>query len=514
MEGIPPAWRNILAKDTQEALQSALAAYDKDISENVQLTPPRSQLFRALTFCSPENIRVVVIGQDPYPEGGSGLSFDPPTVDGKPKITPSLRNIAAALRTSKLLPEGDLPDFTEWARQGALMWNVALDTVLGKSEAHMSRWRPFTRLFLRDLVKFKEGSPLVFLLWGTKAQDAVKNLPEGPHYLKWTHPSPQADQRVSKEKKFQNCDHFTLVNEILSKANLTPINWALKSALKVNGEAKNKNKNVKYEVTGSESGSDDGSESGSDDGSDDGSDEGSDDDGSESTGNTEDESESGSEDGEEEPKVEPKEEPKEPPRDILFLFTDGSAPNNGQKGVRASWAYLLYKLRTTRGETTLDEIHRNGGIVDEAIFMGQKIPPSNNRGEMLAAVAGLNYIAGNNHLRDANVRVFTDSRYLITSATGVIARVQKGELFGRKTPILNPDLCGLLQMIIRALPRDPIFEHVRAAHDRPCPKTLYEATLWRGNKAADDLARAQFRDTTTHEMTPAARAAVNRAVRR
>ena len=166
-----------------------------------RITPQYQVILRCFSFFDVERTRVVVLGQDPYPTPGvaTGLAFE---CMGQTK-QPSLRNIRSALG------EQDL-DFEGAARSGVLFMNAALTTIEKKTEAHTSLWKPFVQSVIA-LINATVQDEVYYLLWGQKAQDLAQPLITNPNHkvLKWSHPSPMADNMITDTaKKFKNCDHF------------------------------------------------------------------------------------------------------------------------------------------------------------------------------------------------------------------------------------------------------------------------------------------------------------------
>lgn len=182
--------------------------------DNFQIFPPKNQLFRALELCAPEDVRVVIVGQDPYHGDGqaNGLSF---SVASGVKIPPSLRNIYKALPKesgdSSLRESGDLES---WARQGVLMLNAVLSVRAHYPASHASKgWEKFTDAILK--VVGENQSQVVYMLWGAYAQQKAKNVDKDKNLiLESVHPSP-----LSAYKGWFDAHHFAKANEYLGKFN-------------------------------------------------------------------------------------------------------------------------------------------------------------------------------------------------------------------------------------------------------------------------------------------------------
>lgn len=186
-----------------------------------QVFPPERDVFRAYQLTHFENVKVVIIGQDPYHGAGqaNGLAF---SVHRGIKIPPSLRNIYKELaeNTDFFIPShGDL---TTWAQQGVLMINAVLTVNEGQPGSHRNiGWQKFTDEAITALSENRKG--LIFLLWGNYAIEKEELINTSRHsVLKAMHPSP-----LSAYRGFFGCNHFSEVNKILSEQNSAPIKWQL-----------------------------------------------------------------------------------------------------------------------------------------------------------------------------------------------------------------------------------------------------------------------------------------------
>ena len=192
-----------------------------------KLTPSIENIFNFARLTPYNNIRVVVVGQDPYPKKGdaNGLAFS----SYSKKVPASLRNIYKCLHKQNLIT--DMPksaDLSTWAEQGVLLLNASLTTVEGKSNAHAKLWEAFTDKLIYNMsrdVACGRNDSLIFMLWGGFAQSKKSLISDECVVLEWRHPSPLA-QNVVEEKKFINCNHFAKVNEYLVDfLEDEPINW-------------------------------------------------------------------------------------------------------------------------------------------------------------------------------------------------------------------------------------------------------------------------------------------------
>ena len=184
------------------------------------LFPSKSTIFQALNLCPIENVKVVIIGQDPYPTKGHahGLCF---SVERNIKPFPkSLINIFKEIENDLNITIPENGNLERWAEQGVLLLNSVLTVEEGKAGSHSKKgWEQFTDTIIQKLNEQKEG--VVYLLWGAKAQEkgfkvnSDKNL-----ILKSVHPSP-----LSSYRGFFGCKHFSKTNDYLIKMNLKPIIW-------------------------------------------------------------------------------------------------------------------------------------------------------------------------------------------------------------------------------------------------------------------------------------------------
>lgn len=183
--------------------------------------PRASNWFRALDLCPLENVRVMILGQDPYhgPGQAHGLCFSVPRGIRPP---PSLVNIFKELESDLGIrppPHGFLE---HWASQGVLLLNSVLTVEMGRAASHRDRgWEQFTDAVVR-LVNAK-SEPVVFMLWGSYAQKKAAIVDESRHLvLKAPHPSP-----LSAHSGFFGCRHFSQANAFLKERGIPPIEWAL-----------------------------------------------------------------------------------------------------------------------------------------------------------------------------------------------------------------------------------------------------------------------------------------------
>lgn len=216
-----PVWRTLIDEERRKPYFRELKAGVEAARERTAVYPPADKLFSAFERTPFEQVKVVILGQDPYHQPGQaeGMSFSVP--DGVP-LPPSLRNIYKGIAE-------DIPEFTpptsghlgSWADQGVLLLNTVLTVEDSKAHAHASLgWETFTQQVMERLDQHTQ--PLVFMLWGRHAQNSAQVVRQ-PHHLKLSsvHPSP-----LSAHRGFFGNQHFAKANQFLQQAGRSPINWA------------------------------------------------------------------------------------------------------------------------------------------------------------------------------------------------------------------------------------------------------------------------------------------------
>ena len=183
--------------------------------------PDKYKIFEALKLTDYEDVKIVILGQDPYhgPNQAHGLAF---SVSIGVPIPPSLLNIYKELERDinfRIPNHGYLVD---WSKQGVLLLNTALTVRAGMANSHRGKgWEVFTDQVIR-LLSLRE-KPMVFLLWGKNAAEKEALIDTSKHLvLKAPHPSP-----LSAHRGFLGCGHFSKANEFLIKNSIAPINWQL-----------------------------------------------------------------------------------------------------------------------------------------------------------------------------------------------------------------------------------------------------------------------------------------------
>lgn len=212
-------WNRHLASEIQKDYFLDLdRAISKAYKERT-VFPTKENIFSAFNLCPFEDVKVVILGQDPYHGAGQahGLSFSVP--DGE-KIPPSLKNIYKELASDvdKQIPESG--NLEHLAKQGVMLLNATLTVEEGHAGFHQGwGWETFTNEVIRTISKEKQH--VVFLLWGKFAQDKAELIDETKHLiLKAPHPSP-----LSAHRGFLGCKHFSKTNSYLKENNMTAIEW-------------------------------------------------------------------------------------------------------------------------------------------------------------------------------------------------------------------------------------------------------------------------------------------------
>jgi len=214
-------WKAFLKEEISsnnfQAIISALAIERKIHT----ILPANDMIFNAFNFTTPNNIKVVILGQDPYHGKGqaNGLSF---SVTNGVKTPPSLRNIFKELQSDLNHSISSNGNLESWANQGVLLLNATLTVREKKAGSHQKLgWEPFTDSVIKKISDKKEG--IIFLLWGAFAQKKSVLIDANKHHiLTASHPSP-----FSAYKGFLGCKHFSKTNKILLNNNQKPINWKL-----------------------------------------------------------------------------------------------------------------------------------------------------------------------------------------------------------------------------------------------------------------------------------------------
>jgi uracil-DNA glycosylase len=215
------SWQTILSDEIEKPYFLELMDFVDQEYKNSVCFPPKELIFSAFNNCSFENVKVVIIGQDPYHGDGeaNGLSF---SVNDSVRIPPSLRNIFREIHSdldSIFLPTSG--NLESWAKQGVLLLNASLTVRKDNPNSHKHlKWNLFTDAVIQKISDEKEN--VVFMLWGSFAQKKGGKINREKHLvLESGHPSPMS---ANQGKWFGN-KHFSQANLYLEKNNLQNIDW-------------------------------------------------------------------------------------------------------------------------------------------------------------------------------------------------------------------------------------------------------------------------------------------------
>ena len=220
-ETVHPQWKHSLAEVLSTDSANDLALFVAREREEFTVYPPHDEVFSALSYFSPTDTSVVILGQDPYHEQGQahGLSF---SVQPNITIPPSLRNILIERENDIGLQPPIHGTLTPWAQQGVLLLNTSLTVREGSAGSHAKKgWEEITDHIIRTVNNNSERC--VFILWGAHAQAKKRLITQGHHaILEAPHPSP-----LSAYRGFFGSAPFSRTNALLQEAGRQPIDWSL-----------------------------------------------------------------------------------------------------------------------------------------------------------------------------------------------------------------------------------------------------------------------------------------------
>lgn len=216
---IDPSWKEALASEWDKDYFRSLTEFVKSQYATRIVYPPASQIFAAFDSCPFDKVKVVILGQDPYPGAGqaNGLCF---SVNSGVDLPRSLRNIYKEMSTDLLcMPPAD-GDLSRWARQGVLLLNATLTVNAGSPASHQNHgWEQFTDAAIRALASRRRG--IVYILWGAYAQKKGEFIDRSENcVISSAHPSP-----LSASRGFFGSRPFSRANEYLAAHGEVPINW-------------------------------------------------------------------------------------------------------------------------------------------------------------------------------------------------------------------------------------------------------------------------------------------------
>ena len=211
-------WDIILKDEFHKEYFKNLGIFVKNEYKNKQIFPPYEHIFDALRFTDYDEVKVVILGQDPYHGLGEahGLSF---SVHENVKIPPSLLNILKELKND-LHVIRNKSDLTDWAKQGVLLLNSIMTVEKDKPLSHKNKgWEIFTDTIIKKLNERVE--PVIFVLWGSYARSKKEYITNSHHYIiESVHPSP-----LSASRGFFGSKPFSKINNILIQNKKNPIKW-------------------------------------------------------------------------------------------------------------------------------------------------------------------------------------------------------------------------------------------------------------------------------------------------
>lgn len=214
-------WDEILKEEFNKDYFKELISFVKKEYKEKTIYPKENEVFNAFRYTDFDNVKVIILGQDPYhgPNQAEGLSFSVSNDVLKP---PSLQNIFKELESDLGIPFPQKNSLKPWAKQGVLLLNAVLTVEEHKPTSHKDKgWETFTDDVIKTLNKKKE--PVVFILWGAYAKAKKALITESRHYIiESAHPSP-----FSARNGFFGSRPFSKTNEFLKKNNLKEIDWRI-----------------------------------------------------------------------------------------------------------------------------------------------------------------------------------------------------------------------------------------------------------------------------------------------
>lgn len=215
---INPSWFSLLKEEFEKPYFKQLKSFLVQEKQVARVFPPGDRIFAAFNYTPADQLKVVIIGQDPYHGFGqaNGLCFS--VADGIRK-PPSLVNIFKEIQDDLGIPVPESGNLENWAKQGVLLLNATLTVREAQAGSHQGKgWEQFTDMVIKTISDKKTG--IVFLLWGNYAKAKEALIDSSRHIvLSAPHPSPLA------RGGFFGCKHFSKTNTILIKQGKAPINW-------------------------------------------------------------------------------------------------------------------------------------------------------------------------------------------------------------------------------------------------------------------------------------------------
>jgi len=217
---ISPEWEQILEEEFQkEYFKKIKQVITKDIEKGITIYPHPKNFFRAFELCKWEDLKVVIIGQDPY-HGSNQAHWLCFSVQKGVQNPPSLRNMFKELKADLNIENNEHGNLEKWAEQWVLMLNATLSVRAGEANSHSNIW---WQTFTDEIIKYisEKKSWVIFVLWWNYAKSKKKIINLDKHFiLEGVHPSP-----LSAFRWFFWCKHFSKINEILRQNNKEKIDW-------------------------------------------------------------------------------------------------------------------------------------------------------------------------------------------------------------------------------------------------------------------------------------------------
>lgn len=216
---IEPSWKECLLSEFKQPYFESLTDFVRAEYTFKTIYPPAGKIFRAFDLCPFNDVKVVILGQDPYHGVGqaNGLCF---AVNGDTRLPPSLKNMYKEIESDLGIVMQQKGDLEQWAKQGVLLLNATLTVEAAQAGSHQKKgWEQFTDAVVQALSDKKEH--LVFILWGRYAQDKGEVIDRTKHLvLTAAHPSP-----FSAYNGFFGCKHFSKTNDYLKQHDIKEIQW-------------------------------------------------------------------------------------------------------------------------------------------------------------------------------------------------------------------------------------------------------------------------------------------------
>ncbi|MEK5183912.1 uracil-DNA glycosylase [Solibacillus sp. FSL W7-1324] len=223
MKQLTNRWKDLLAQEVEQPYYKQLVTFLEQQYMEETVYPKKENIFSALQLTDYNQVKVVILGQDPYhgPNQAHGLSF---SVEKGQKLPPSLKNMMKELQQDIGCEIPEHGDLTSWAKQGVLLLNTVLTVQAGKANSHKGQgWERFTDTIIENLAKREQ--PIVFLLWGKPAQskrNLIERISNNHIIFQSPHPSP-----LSAHRGFFGSKPYSKANEALLSLGQQPIDWSL-----------------------------------------------------------------------------------------------------------------------------------------------------------------------------------------------------------------------------------------------------------------------------------------------